>query len=107
MLSDEKLIKPVDPVADMVARVVEKALAEQAATHAIELRAYEATVANLNQRIRELEAQRVPEGWRLVPIYPTSDMLSAFDHCDAQGCQFAETYWDAMLAAAPAPKEGE
>ena len=59
------------------------------------------------QRIRELEAQRVPEGWSLVPIYPTSDMLSAFDHCDAQGCQFAETYWDTMLAAAPAPKKGE
>jgi len=54
-----------------------------------------------------IEAQRVPEGWKLVPIYPTSDMLSAFDHCDAQGCQFAETYWDAMLAVAPAPKEGE
>jgi hypothetical protein len=33
-------------------------------------------------------------------------MLSAFDHCDVQGCQFAETFWDAMLAAAP-KKEGK
>ena len=32
------------------------ALTELSATHAIELRAYEATVQNLEQRIRELEA---------------------------------------------------
>ena len=38
------------------------ALTEQAETHAMELRAYEVTVENLEQRIRELEAQRVPEG---------------------------------------------
>jgi len=63
-------------------------------------------IAPLRERIRQLEALMVPVGWRLVPIYPTSDMLSAFDHCDAQGCQFAETYWDAMLAAAIAG-EGE
>lgn len=40
---------------------LEAALTEQAATHAIELRAYETTVENLEQRIRELEAQRVPD----------------------------------------------
>jgi len=36
------------------------ALTEQAEAHAIELRAYEATVANLEGRIRQLEAERVP-----------------------------------------------
>lgn len=40
------------------------ALTEQAETHALELRAYEATVQNLEQRIRELESQRVPDGWK-------------------------------------------
>ena len=47
------------------------ALTEQAETHALELRAYEATVANFEQRIKDLqlemlangEAQSVPEGW--------------------------------------------
>ena len=34
-------------------------LTEQAETHALELRAYEATVQNLEQRIRQLEAQSV------------------------------------------------
>lgn len=38
-----------------------KKLKDMAETHAIELRAYEATVANLNERIRQLEAERVPE----------------------------------------------
>lgn len=37
------------------------ALTELSAAHAIELRAYEATVANLEQRVRELEAERVPD----------------------------------------------
>ena len=41
---------------------IRAALTEQAKTHAMELRAYETTVQNLEQRIRELEAQRVPEG---------------------------------------------
>lgn len=35
-------------------------MTKQAETHAIELRAYEATVQNLEQRIRELEALMVP-----------------------------------------------
>jgi predicted RNase H-like nuclease (RuvC/YqgF family) len=43
--------------ADAVAHGIRAALTEQAATHALELRAYEATVANLEQRIRELEAE--------------------------------------------------
>ena len=116
-MSIEELVKKYVDATPSLFRVHQRlraALTEQAETHALELRAYEATVQNLEQRIKDLqlemlangEAQRVPEGWRLVPIYPTSDMLSAFDHCDAQGCQFAETYWDAMLAAAT-KKEGE
>lgn len=77
------------------------ALTEQAETHAIELRAYEATVQNLEQRIRELEAQRVPEGWQLVPKEPTDEMI---DH----GCDEADAYrvdivraYQAMLAVSP------
>lgn len=43
------------------------AITELSAAHAIELRAYEATVANQAERIRQLEAERVPEGWQRVP----------------------------------------
>ena len=43
-----------------VVEILHDALTEQAETHALELRAYEATVQNLEQRIREIEAQRVP-----------------------------------------------
>lgn len=43
-------------------RPLRAALTELAAIHAIELRAYEATVVNQAERIRQLEAERVPEG---------------------------------------------
>lgn len=47
-------------------RGLRNALTEQAETHAIELRKYEAIVANLNERIRQLEAERVPAGYLAV-----------------------------------------
>lgn len=44
----------------------------------------------------------VPDGWKLVPIEPTEDMLKA-------GCRFASEHnakgsWSQMLAAAPKPE---
>lgn len=132
------------------------ALTEQAETHAIELRAYEATVQNLEERIRqmegelaesqkrirqlaaeherkqallleahcervsslqerirELEAQRVPEGWTLVPVEPTPQMVTAAWDGIANAINGASynksgtAIYLSMLAAAPAPKEGE
>ncbi len=78
------------------------AITEQAETHALELRAYEATVANLEERIRQLESQRVPEGLKLVPEIATDRMVSVgmdedhrLDACDAA------ILWTVMLAAAP------
>ena len=69
MLSDELVFKSVDAIAgidddyehgfidgddwrEKVAFVIREALAEQAAAHAIELRAYEATVQNLVEALR-------------------------------------------------------
>ena len=83
------------------------ALTEQAETHALELRAYEATVQNLEQRIRELEAQRVPEGWKLVPIEATQEMLKESGLYDDDtievnsAASMAGQIYRAMLAAAP------
>ena len=81
------------------------ALTEQAGTHAIELRAYEATVANLERRILQLEAER--EGMALVP----RELLDKFpelntsnygpddvDELNAWGIEL-------VLAAAPLPKK--
>jgi hypothetical protein len=85
------------------------AITEQAEAHALELRAYEATVQNLEQRIKDLqlemlangEAQRVPEGWQLVPAFPSSDMVmnaSLYAEVDPLDCR---SIYSAMLAAAP------
>lgn len=47
---------------DDMATAIRAALTEQAETHAMELRAYETTVQNLEQRIRELEVQSASVG---------------------------------------------
>lgn len=64
-------------------------------------------------RINELEAQTVPEGWKLVPVEPTEEMekagrKEAADCDDTYGSSIfsaAEIYC-AMLAAAPVKPEG-
>lgn len=99
------------------------ALTEQAETHAIELRAYEATVENLNQRIRDLqlellangEARRVPLGIleatiNLVEGLPAIDWRNSKTGMRLKDASaWAEFYCaakDAIDAAAP-KKEGE
>ena len=104
MLSIEELVKKhVDGTTFMfrLHQRLRAALTEQAKTHAIELRAYEATVQNLEQRIRETEAQRVPEGWKLVPVEPTDEMIDAgCDEADAYRVDIDRAY-RAMLSVAP------
>jgi len=41
--------------------------------------------------------QAVPEGWQLVPVEPTVDMLEA----TCERGNYARNVWEAMLAAAP------
>lgn len=72
----------------------------------------------LSERIRQLEAERVPKGWKLVPIEPTTEMIDAgrWSEYRDEG-DITESYvddgavssvWDSMLAAAQQPKkEGE
>ncbi len=84
------------------------------------------TIKSLQARIADLEAQlyavgaggvgspvarrdhpeqhldMVPEGWKLVPVKPTEDMLNAVAW---PGC--AATDWEHMLAAAPQPPTAE
>lgn len=51
----------------------------------------------------------IPDGWKLVPVEPTWEMLSAngcVKHHDGQECSHHENrkrIWRAMLAAAPSP----
>lgn len=54
--------------------MLRNALTEQAETHAMELRAYEATVQNLEQRIRDLEKERVPE-WQPIETAPNNELI--------------------------------
>ena len=48
----------------------------------------------------------VPEGWQLVPVNPTSEMISAGNAALAYDCcsGTADEAWPAMLAAAPKPE---
>lgn len=47
------------------------------AKQAMKLAAANVELAAANARIAELEAQAVPEGWKLVPIEPTEEMVAA------------------------------
>lgn len=64
-------------------------------------------LAAMGEHMREMEECKpefkVPDGWKLVPVAPTSEMISAgnaelaYDCCSGT----ADEAWPAMLAAAP------
>lgn len=100
----EKHVEQWDESREQPSSLVRAALNELSETHAIEMRAYEATVQNLEAKVRELEAERVPDGWKPVPIEPTDAMVDAA--CILSS--FPTGVYAAMLAAAPQQKkEGE
>lgn len=53
------------------------------------------------------QAGAVPEGWRLVPIEPTKEMLAAGESESDSETATYETVFAAMLAASPQPPKGE
>lgn len=60
--------------------------------------------------LAKLQQASVPEGWKLVPVEATPEMISAgavhhYGACSRQDRSDADKAWDAMLAAAPQPKE--
>ena len=113
----EKYAQQYQPNGEVsLADLIQAAVDEQAETHALELRAYEATVQNLDQRIREIEAQRAPEGYVMVPVEPTERMLKAGERgigvssyvrkgMTIREYRFFKSGWDAMLSAAPEGKK--
>lgn len=62
-------------------------------------------------RARAAEAKLAQEGWKLVPVEPNREMLSADgckEHHNGQPCLHHENrkrIWSAMLAASPTPHE--
>lgn len=62
-------------------------------------------------RARAAEAKLFPDGWKLVPVEPDWEMLSADgckEHHNGQPCLHHDNrkrIWSAMLAAAPSPHE--
>lgn len=63
-----------------------------------------ATAAVLANNTLQAESMGVPEGWKLVPIELTEEMINAY--LGLQGCfQSARADWAALLKAAP--KQGE
>lgn len=76
-----------------------------------ELAARDAEIADLRAA---LAAKAVPDGWKLVPIEPTCEMIDAFHEADdaafAGGSQHGVGIcmaWNAMLDSAPSPAEQE
>jgi hypothetical protein len=63
--------------------------------------------ANYSDLIAHIDAWRVPDGYKLVPIEPTPRMGDAGRRIlEPSGCECdAELCWSAMIAAAPTPKE--
>jgi len=66
--------------------------------HIDEVRAVTEAIAGLAAALSQPEAVQVPQGWRMVPVKPTQEMLRA-----GTGYGLTINTWDAMLAAAPQP----
>lgn len=50
---------------------------------------------------------REPEGWRLVPVEPTEEMIAAVENYSEWASRGPEDVYPAMLAAAPRYGEGK
>lgn len=63
----------------------------------------------LPDHIADVSNMVAPEGWQLVPVEPTSEMISAGNAALAYDCcsGTADEAWPAMLAAAPKHQVGE
>jgi hypothetical protein len=55
----------------------------------------------------QADACRVPQGFKLVPVHPTEQMLDAAKKETWIGQHYASKCWAAMLSAAPTPTKGE
>lgn len=76
----EKYAQQYQPNGEVsLADLIQAALDEQAETHALELRAYEATVQNLEGRIAQMEKERVPSLYILTDLI--ADGLRGTYHC--------------------------
>ena len=59
------------------------------------------TASSLRALLAHIERGRVPEGWKLVPVEPTPEMIDAYIQNNPR-FHSAKIDWAAMLAAAPA-----
>ena len=71
-----------------------------------ELRRLDAENDAMRQRVAELE-QRVPDGWKLVPVNPDGNMKIAGGFACTRGQDIAHHTYTAMLAAAPQPASAQ
>lgn len=110
MLSNERVFEYVDTIANInadyledlicadewrerVATAIREALAEQAETHAIELRAYE---ANMEQRIRELQETVAEYDRRIVAVGGVAINSVSREHHEAEVSRLNDLYEKAV-----------
>ncbi|MBV8061135.1 MAG: hypothetical protein JO253_06390 [Alphaproteobacteria bacterium] len=65
--------------------------------------AYCAFLWHHNESTAAAHPATVPDGWKLVPIVPTEEMVRAGGECWMMSSHNASGYWDSMLAAVPHP----
>ncbi|HCF2419088.1 TPA: hypothetical protein NIC05_006386 [Pseudomonas aeruginosa] len=103
--------RAMDLMGEHVARISEKFKAERDAALA-RVEQQERTIAGMNEAHAKLaglyeaaQAQHsVPEGWKLVPVEPTEDVLEAIHNGGYVGDdQELRWFYQSILAAAPAP----
>ncbi len=69
--------------------------------------AFIARAPDMARIIRELlEERTVPEGWKLVPVLPTSAMKSAYEDAVGERLSFGSVYYEVLAASQP-PAAGE
>lgn len=70
---------------------------------------YRAACDKRDEALAALKQQaEVPQGWKLVPVEATNEMLLAGTRCMTNaGFNWYHYQWAAMLAAAPQPPQGE
>ena len=98
--------------AQLVTQTNRAAAAEQQVT-ALTQRLDTANALNTEARNQLAQAQAVPEGWKLVPVEPTLEMLAQASmrlqenefpaETELEFQEDAHTAWDGMLAASPTP----
>lgn len=119
--SVERVKALLDRIASLEAELISqtnRAAAAEQQVSALTLRLDTANALNTDAREQLAQVQAAPDGWKLVPIRPTDEMIAAAHESDREYSQRAfggamhmpqggEDHWSTMLAASQTPPQRE